>query len=82
MGGKTQTTPLMDGEASVGTENYYAAGDHRHPTDITRASVEELNTHINDKTNPHSVTKEQVGLGNVDNTSDINKPISLSLIHI
>lgn len=76
MGGKTQTIPLMDGEASVGTENYYAAGDHRHPTDITRASVEELNAHINDKTNPHSVTKEQVGLGNVDNTSDINKPIS------
>ena len=76
MGGKTQTTPLMDGEASVGTENYYAAGDHRHPTDITRASVEDLTAHINNKTNPHSVTKEQVGLSNVDNTSDINKPIS------
>ena len=76
MGGKTQTTPLMDGEASVGTENYYAAGDHRHPTDITRASAEDLTAHINNKTNPHSVTKEQVGLGNVDNTSDINKPIS------
>ncbi len=26
--------------------------------------------------NPHNVTKEQVGLGNVNNTSDINKPIS------
>ena len=76
MGGKTQTTPLMDGEASVGSENYYAAGDHRHPTDITRASAEDLTAHINNKTNPHSVTKEQVGLGNVDNTSDINKPIS------
>ncbi len=76
MGGKTQTTPLMDGEASVGTENYYAAGDHRHPTDITRASAEDLTAHINNKTNPHSVTKEQVGLSNVDNTSDINKPIS------
>ena len=76
MGGKTQTTPLMDGEASVGNENYYAAGDHRHPTDITRASAEDLTAHINNKTNPHSVTKEQVGLGNVDNTSDINKPIS------
>ena len=76
MGGKTQTTPLMDGEASVGTENYYAAGDHRHPTDITRASVEDLTAHINNKTNPHSVTKEQVGLSNVDNTSDVNKPIS------
>lgn len=32
--------------------------------------------HINDFDNPHRVTKEQVGLGNVDNTSDINKPIS------
>ena len=76
MGGKTQTTPLMDGEASVGTENYYAAGDHVHPTDVTRASVEDLTAHINNKTNPHSVTKEQVGLSNVDNTSDVNKPIS------
>ena len=26
--------------------------------------------------NPHSVTKAQVGLGNVDNTSDMNKPVS------
>lgn len=26
--------------------------------------------------NPHGVTKSQVGLGNVDNTSDANKPIS------
>lgn len=26
--------------------------------------------------NPHNITKEQVGLGNVNNTSDINKPIS------
>ena len=26
--------------------------------------------------NPHSVTKSQVGLGNADNTSDVNKPIS------
>lgn len=27
-------------------------------------------------TNPHNVTKAQVGLGNVDNTSDANKPVS------
>jgi hypothetical protein len=26
--------------------------------------------------NPHSVTKTQVGLGNADNTSDVNKPVS------
>lgn len=35
-----------------------------------------LNSHKSDKTNPHEVTKAQVGLGNVDNTSDANKPIS------
>ena len=35
-----------------------------------------VDTHIVNKANPHEVTKEQVGLGNVDNTSDLNKPIS------
>ena len=35
-----------------------------------------LETHINNKSNPHEVTKDQVGLSNVDNTSDANKPIS------
>lgn len=38
--------------------------------------VTKLDTHISNKSNPHSVTKVQVGLGNVDNTSDANKPIS------
>lgn len=38
--------------------------------------LNELNAHITDYNNPHQVTKEQVGLGNVDNTSDLNKPIS------
>ena len=35
-----------------------------------------IQSHINNTTNPHNVTKTQVDLGNVDNTSDINKPIS------
>ena len=33
-------------------------------------------SHIASTSNPHNVTKSQVGLGNVDNTSDVNKPIS------
>lgn len=37
---------------------------------------DDLQEHKNNKSNPHSVTKSQVGLGNVDNTSDINKPVS------
>lgn len=32
--------------------------------------------HIADTSNPHSVTAAQVGLGDVDNTSDADKPIS------
>ena len=35
-----------------------------------------ISSHVSDKNNPHEVTKAQVGLGNVDNTSDLNKPIS------
>lgn len=35
-----------------------------------------LQSHIASTSNPHSVTKAQVGLSNVDNTSDANKPVS------
>lgn len=35
-----------------------------------------LNAHINNRINPHRVTKKQIGLDQVDNTSDANKPIS------
>ena len=31
------TVPLMDGTASVGTELAFARGDHRHPSDTTKA---------------------------------------------
>lgn len=41
-----------------------------------KAKEIDLENHINNKENPHEVTKAQVGLGNVDNTSDIDKPIS------
>ena len=33
----SSTTPLMDGTASAGSEADYARGNHRHPTDTTRA---------------------------------------------
>jgi hypothetical protein len=39
-------------------------------------SITDLIAHIGNKNNPHGVTKSQVELGNVDNTSDANKPIS------
>ena len=42
----------------------------------TYATQTSLTSHTSNTENPHSVTKAQVGLGNVDNTSDANKPIS------
>lgn len=36
----------------------------------------DITNHKNNKQNPHSVTAAQIGLGNVDNTSDMDKPVS------
>lgn len=38
----------------------------------------DLLEHTKKTDNPHNVTKEQVGLGNVDNTADLEKPVSNS----
>lgn len=35
-----------------------------------------VDTHADSKENPHNVTKAQVGLGNADDTSDMDKPVS------
>lgn len=35
-----------------------------------------IETHKSDVSNPHEVSKAQIGLGNADNTSDVNKPVS------
>lgn len=46
-------------------------------TDTNLTALEtKVNQHIANKSNPHGVTKAQVGLGNADNTSDANKPVS------
>lgn len=42
----------------------------------SKTDTSALTAHTVDTANPHSVTKTQVGLGNVDNTSDANKPVS------
>lgn len=44
-------------------------------TDLTALETK-VNQHIANKSNPHGVTKAQVGLGNANNTSDANKPVS------
>ena len=50
---------------------------NKNYVDLSSKSVKDsLDEHIADKNNPHNVTKEQVGLGSVDNTADVDKPIS------
>lgn len=39
-------------------------------------AVKSITAHVTNYNNPHQVTKDQVGLGNVDNTSDLDKPLS------
>ena len=39
-------------------------------------TMETLEDHISTQKNPHGITKEDIDLVNVDNTSDANKPIS------
>ena len=43
--------------------------------DVTALETK-VNNHLANKSNPHSVTKAQVGLGNASNTSDADKPVS------
>jgi hypothetical protein len=64
------------------TEETAAEIQNNLDTEVTRAKDAEattntsLSNHMSDVSNPHQVTKEQVGLGNVDNTSDADKPVS------
>ena len=48
--------------------------------DAAQSSADNANTkidaHLKDTNNPHNVSKEDLGLGNVDNTADNVKPIS------
>ena len=75
----------------LGYDNYPSGGDIGRvyvgtgSSNIAQAKKSEVvtvdgkvDTHVGRADNPHTVTKAQVGLGNVDNTSDVNKPISTS----
>lgn len=77
----TATQTALDGKENTGVAasliaSHEAAPDP-HPQYETSAEAQaKVDAHANLTNNPHSVTKSQVGLGNVDNTSDADKPIS------
>lgn len=69
------TPPKMDGAASAGTETAFARGDHVHPSDASRVPTSrKVAGHA--LTEDVDIVKGDIGLGNVDNTSDANKPVS------
>lgn len=63
------------GTTQTDLSDYYTKGETNNLL-ADKADKSTLNAHVNDTSNPHSVTKSQVGLGNVDNTSDADKPVS------
>lgn len=56
-----------------GTQTINASGEVSTTDEVARQAISDHKANLN---NPHSVTKNQIGLGNVDNTSDADKPIS------
>lgn len=63
----------MDSTPTNGSENYVTSDGIYDAIKVVQDDVDAHEARID---NPHSVTKVQVGLGNVDNTSDANKPVS------
>ena len=62
---------LLDKQIEIDANTAKVGITPTQASDITSNNSHRINT-----LNPHSVTKSQVGLANVDNTSDLNKPIS------
>lgn len=68
---------IGDPSATYDASKWEEMGEFKANIDLSPyAKVVDLTSHVNNKSNPHQVTKAQVGLGNVDNTSDANKPVS------
>ena len=63
-------------EYVLNNSSYTAAEWETIQSGLTAQDKTNYDAHISNTSNPHNVTKTQIGLGNVDNTSDANKPVS------
>ena len=53
-----------------------ASADAKAAGDGIAQAKQLASEHIGNQNNPHGVTRRQLGLGNVDNTGDVDKPVS------
>jgi hypothetical protein len=71
------TNAFTDAEKTLITTNQTNIGTNVTAIGINATAIGLNTTHRTTVTgNPHAVTKAEVGLGNVDNTSDADKPVS------
>ena len=76
--GNVDDTSDLDKPISTAVQEALTTLGNTIDTGLTTSS-EELRTHIRNKENPHNVTAELLGLGLVDNTRDLEKPISYAV---
>ena len=76
--GNVDDTSDLDKPISTAVQEALTTLGNTLDTGLTTASGE-LRTHIRNKENPHNVTAELLGLGLVDNTRDLEKPISYAV---
>ena len=73
---KDETTSAWQPQFKVNDTPFTAEQLAAINSGVTENIIKNTESHLSSIENPHQVTKEQVGLGNVDNTADLNKPIS------
>lgn len=79
-GNNIQVTKGSDGSFTIALSSSALSGYlTKAVADTTYATKTSLSSHTSNSSNPHNVTKSQIGLGNVDNTSDLDKPISTAV---
>jgi hypothetical protein len=71
------TVPTQPSDIGAQPEGDYATNTQLATKEPANANIQ---THIGSNSNPHNVTKIQVGLGNVDNTSDTTKNNALVIL--
>ena len=78
----SDTAPVMDGStASAGSSDDYARGDHRHPTDTSRASASDLTSHTGNG-DIHVSTSDRTAWNNKADRTDLTTHTVNGNIHV